>query len=188
MKSSLTGIIVSGILLAGLPFVAIAKHWHIEAKDVRFEIPTNISQKSSSENVDLWTEINTLDLSELTGSDHIRQWDNVYVHMAKGPDLIAYPFAITHEMPRVRRDGYAFSVKGTVTEREDKIIKLRYHFETFLPPRTARNLISNPGDADTTIELAVNKQAVARLVSVNIDGVRYPYRVLEKPVLRGLSQ
>lgn len=188
MKSSLTGIIISGILLAGLPFVAIAKHWHIEAQDVRFEILTDISYKSGSENVDLWTEINTLDLSELTGADNLRQWDSVYVHMAKGPDLIAYPFGVTHEMPRVRRDGYAFSIKGTITEREGDTIKLRYHFETFLPPRPVRNLIADPDHAGTKIELAVNKQAVARLVSVNIDGVRYPYRVLEKPVLRTTSQ
>lgn len=188
MKSSLSGVIVSGMLLAGLPFVAIAKHWHIEAKDVRFEVPSSVSTKFSSENVDLWTEINTLDISELTGTDHVRQWDTIYVHMAKGPDLIAYPFAITHEMPRAKRDGYAFSVRGTVTEREGTTIKLKYHFETFLPPRQVRNLITDPDNTNTTIELAVNKQAVARLVSVNINGVRYPYRVLEKPVLRGLPE
>ena len=187
MKSSLTGVLVSGMLLAGLPFMAIAKHWHIEAKDVRFEIPTSVTTKFNSENVDLWTEINTLDIAELSGADHIKQWDTIYVHMAKGPDLIAYPFAVTHEMPRTIRDGYAFSVKGTVTEREGSIITLKYHFESFLPPRQVRHLITDPDTPNTTIELAVNKQAVARLVSVNINGVRYPYRVLEKPVLRGIA-
>ena len=185
MKSSLSGMLISGILLAGLPFVAIAKHLHIEDQDIRFAVPSEITSSYSSENVDSATEINTLDLSELTGSDNLKVWDTVYIHMAPGPDLIAYPFAVTHEMPNTRRDPYAFSIRGTVTEREGDIIKMRYNFETFLPTQDLKPVLeSGPRTQTAQIELAVSPQAIARLVAVNIEGVRYPYRVIEKPVLR----
>lgn len=189
MKSSVSGMILSGVLLAGLPFLAIAKHWHIESNDVRFEVPSTLFSSFDTENVDSLSEINTLDLSELTGTDNLRVWDTAYLHMAPGPDLIAYPFAITHEMPNTHRDPYAFSIRGTVVEREGDIIRMRYNFETFLPTHDLKPVIEmGAREQGATIELAVNQQAVARLVAVNIEGVRYPYRVIEKPVLKGLTQ
>ncbi len=183
-----SGVIISGFILAGLPFAAIAQHWHVASKDVLFAVASDLSAQQNIENVDIQSEINTLDLSELTGVNNIHAWDTVFVHMATGPGKIAYPFGLSREKPVMNTSEHAFAVRGTVTAREGDIITLRYNFETFLPTQEMRPLVANGLKPGAEVELAVNRKAVARLVAVKIDGVRYPYRVIEKPVLKGFTQ
>ncbi len=184
---SLSGIFLSGFILAGLPFVAIAKHWHVAAQDARFEMPSQLTIEPLG-SVDIQSEINKLDLSELTGTDNVREWDTVYVHMAYGPNLIAYPFGISKTKPRIRKGDQAFALRGTVTKKEDTTITVHYNFETFSPSGEMKPLLFGDRAADTKVEIAVNRASVARLVAVEVDGVRYPYRVMEKPVLKGLTR
>lgn len=185
---SKAGVIISGLILAGLPFLAIAQHWHVQASDARFTVPAKLSVHSYTENVDIYSEINRLDLDELSGTDNIRERDTVFVHMASGPGTIAYPFGISKSRARTRTEEHAFSVRGTVMARKGKIIDVKYNFETFLPTREMKAVISRSPSRYVNIELAANQQSVTRLVAVQIDGMRYPYRVIEKPVLKGLTQ
>ncbi len=187
-RPSPAGIVISGIILAGLPFIAIAQHWHVESKDVRFAVPSQLEPQPYSENVDIDTEINRLNLDDLSGTDNIQVNDKVYIHMATGPDLIAYPFGISKNKARTRRGEHAFAIRATVTSREDREIEVRYNFETFLPSRNMKSVLSAMRNIPAAVELSVNQNSVARLVAVNIDGTRYPYRVIEKPVLKGLTR
>jgi hypothetical protein len=179
---SRVGVIISGVLLAGIPLLAIASHLHIESQDIRFEIPSALVPRANVDNIDIWSEINELDLSEMSGTDAISRWDDVYIHMATGPNLIAYPFAVTHDRPETHKDGYAFSIRATVIDKADKIITLRYNFESFLPTRELRPRLQTELSTRANIELAVNKHGVARLVAIKLDGLRYPYRVMDSPV------
>lgn len=188
MKASLSGIIISGLLLAGLPFLVIAKHWHVESRAPRFELMSEISVLPDAENMELRSEINRLDLSELSGTDAVEPRDSIYVHMATGPGMIAYPFSVTREKPMSKTDGYAFSIRGSVVERKDDIITVRYNFETFLPSRKLEQKLIARQTPNARIELAVNEQSIARLVNVRVDGESYPYRVIERPVLGGVNE
>ena len=188
LRPSFMRIMIAGLILAGLPFVAIAQHWHITSKDARFEVLTELSVKPDAANVEITSEITQLNLSELTGTNNIKRWDTVYVHMASGPGLIAYPFGISKDRPRGRRDKHAFSLRAFVTEREDDLITLKYSFDTFLPSQDMKPLLRGATYPQTRVEVAVNSQSVARLVAVELDGVRYPYRVIEKPVLKGFTR
>lgn len=185
---SLVRIFLAGLILAGLPFVAIAQHWHIASKDARFEILTELTLKPDAANVEITSEITQLDLNDLSGTNNVQRWDTVYVHMASGPGLIAYPFGISKDRPRSRRDKHSFNLRAFVTEREGDIITLRYSFDTFLPSRDMKPLLRGAKYPQTRIEVAVNSQSVARLVAVELDGIRYPYRVIEKPELKGLTK
>lgn len=188
LRPSFLRILVSGLILAGLPFVAIAQHWHITSKDMRFELPTELTASETNGNVEIRSEINQLDLNELTGTDNVRKWDTVYIHMASGPGLIAYPFGISKNRPRGRRDRHAFTLRGFVTERTDDIISLRYSFDNFLPSQDMKPFLRGKTYAQTRVEVAVNSHAVPRLVAVELDGNKYPYRVIEKPVLKGFMK
>lgn len=143
---------------------------------------------SDAGNVGIVFELNTLDLNEVAGTDNIHPHDIVYIHMQPGPGLIAYPFGISKDKPRTHKDEEAFSIRGTVTSREGKIIKLRYNFDAFAPTQDMKPLFSKGQSRLAQVELAVNKQSVARLAAIELGGVRYPYRVMEKPVLKGLTQ
>lgn len=188
MRPSFTRILIAGLILAGLPFVAIAQHWHITSKDMRFELPTELTASVTGANVEIKSEITQLDLNDLTGTDNIDKWDTVYVHMAGGPGLIAYPFGISKDRPKGRRDRHAFSVRAFVTEREGDVLSLRYSFDTFLPSQDMKPFLRGATYSQTRVEVAVNNQAIPRLVSVELDGIKYPYRVIEKPVLKGLTK
>lgn len=177
------GILLSGLILAGFPLMAIAKHRHIETQDIRFEVPSVMETKAGAENVGLWSEINALDLNELSGTDNIKRWDTVYVHMATGPGLIAYPFGISKDRPVAHKDNRAFSIRGKVMKRDNKTITVRYNFETFLPSQNLKSIVTADHNDDLMVELAVNDQSVARLVALTVDGVRYPYKMIETPVL-----
>lgn len=187
-RPSLAGTIISGLILAGVPFVAIAQHWHVQAKDDRFVVLSELYPLGHSENVDISSEINRLDLEELSGSDNIKARDSVYVHMAAGPEKIAYPFGISKTKTKIRSDEHAFSVKGTVRHKEGSVIDVRYNFETFLPSKDMTSALNSGTPSVVQVELAVNKQATARLVAIEINGQRYPYRVIEKPELNGLTR
>ena len=166
----------------------IAKHWHIENRAPRFVLSSMITPVPNAENMEIMTEINILDLDDLAGTDQIRSRDTVFVHMAMGPENIAYPFAITRDKPHAKSDNYAFYIKGQVVDVDSKIATIRYNFETFLPSRQLGERIGQTRNPDVQIELAVNDQAVARLVAVQVDGTKYPYRVIERPVLGRLSE
>lgn len=187
-RPTVTGVILSGLILAGLPFLAIAQHWHVQAKDARFAVPSQLAFHDYTENVDIDSEINRLDLEQLSGTDNISVRDTVYVHMASGPGMIAYPFGISKTRTASKREEHAFSLRGTVMAREGAIIDIRYNFETFLPTREMKPALASRVDAPVLAELAVNDHSVARLVAIEIGGVRYPYRVIEKPVLKGLTR
>ncbi len=186
-KTSPIGAILSGIVLAGLPLLAIARHRHIETQDVRFVVPATVMPRSDVENLDIWSEINSLDLSELSGTNMVQRGDVVYIHMAAGPDKIAYPFAITPYRPD--SDGTTFfSIRGKVTDRQDDTIIVRYNFETFLPPQALKTVVRQRSDYKASVEVAVNQKAIGRLLAVEVDGVRYPYRMIENPLLKGFTQ
>lgn len=185
---SASRIVLAGIILAGLPFVAIAQYWHIASKDARVTFPSELISISEAGNVAILFELNTLDLNEVAGTDNIHPHDVVYIHMQPGPGLIAYPFGISKDRPKVHKDEQAFSIRGTVTSREGKVIKLRYNFDAFAPTHEMKPLFFEGQSRLGNVEIAVNNQSVARLAAIELGGVRYPYRVMEKPVLKGLTQ
>ena len=185
---SASRIFLSGVILAGIPFIAIAQYWHIASQDARVAFPSELVTPVDTNNVGIMFELNSLDLAEVSGTDNIHPFDVVYVHMQPGPGLIAYPFGISKDKPKIDKNETAFSIRGTVISREGSVINLRYNFDAFFPTREMKPLLS-PGQArHARVELAVNKQSIARLAAVELDGVRYPYRVMEKPVLKGLTQ
>ena len=155
---------------------------------MRVAVSSDLTARQDIENVDIKSEINTLDLSELTGTNNLQVRDTVYIHMAMGPGKIAYPFGVSRERPKTRKNTYAFAIRGTVTQRDGDQVTLRYNFEKFLPTHEMKPLVHTGTNPGTEVEIAINRKAVARLVAVKIDGVRYPYRVIEKPVLKGFTQ
>jgi len=179
--------IITGLILAGFPLLAIARHSYIQDQDVHFEVQSSVSPRADVENFDIWSDINMLDLSELSGSDAFLRGQTVYVHMSKGPQRIAYPFAVTSEPPE-NPEASVFAIRGKVTGREGDTLIVRYNFETFLPPNDLRSVIRLAPNQPAKTVLAVNNQGMARLVSVEVDGKSYAYRKLSVPELNGLTQ
>lgn len=185
-RRTLISTILTGVLLAGFPLMAIARHNYIQEKDVKFEVQTSITPRVNVENFDIWSDINRLDLNELTGGDNYLRGQTVYVHMSKGPNAIAYPFAVTSETRENEKD--VFSIKGKVTGRQENMLLVRYNFETFLPSDALRDVVYSTPNATSSAVLAINDQGVPRLVSVTVDGEVYPYRRSEGFALNGLTQ
>lgn len=186
-RRTIGALFLTGVILAGFPLGAIARHNYIQEKDVQFEVTSAISPRVGVENFDIWSEINFLDLSELTGGDNFLRGQTVYVHMSKGPEKIAYPFAVTAERPETN-DPTVFSIKGRVAGRQNNHLQIRYNFETFLPPDSVRTIFLNDPNTPSSVVLAVNNQGVPRLVSVEIDQQSFPYRKMDVPALSGLTQ
>lgn len=185
-QRALLSTILTGILLAGFPLMAIARHNYIQEKDVKFEVQTSITPRVNVENFDIWSDLNRLDLEDLTGNDNFLRGQTVFVHMSKGPNAIAYPFAVTSEKRQSEKD--VFSIKGKVTGRQDNMLLVRYNFETFLPSDALREVVYSTPTAKSSAVLALNDQGVPRLVSVTVDGKIYPYRRSEGFALNGLTQ
>lgn len=186
-RRTLGALLLTGILLAGFPLGAIARHNYIQDQDVHFEVISAISPRAGVENFDIWSEINFLDLNELTGGDSFLRGQTVYVHMSKGPGKVAYPFAVTSDKPETN-DSSVFAVKGKVSGRQDNALQIRYNFETFLPPNDLKNLVMSNPNTPSTVILALNDQGMPRLVSIEIDGKSYPYRKMDVPSLSGFAQ
>ena len=180
--------ILTGIILGGFPLMAIARHSYIEEQDVRLIVPSNISPRADVENFDIWSDINRLDLDQLSGPDSFLRGQTIYVHFSRGPDKIAYPFAVTNQRPDSLEKN-VFVVRGKVTGRDDSALIIRYNFETFLPSRDIKQLIMNNPSASVMVELAINDQGAARLTTIEIEGEEYPYRKIEVPAaLEGFTQ
>jgi len=186
-RQSLISTLLTGIILAGIPLMAMARHNYIHEKDVQIEILSAISPRAGAENFDIWSEINMLNLSELSGSDSFLRGQNVFVHMSKGPKKVAYPFAITGKMPEIS-DPDIFAIRGKVSGKEDNILFVRYNFETFLPPKDLKSVIRNAPNSPSQTTLAINDEGISRLVSVEINGEVYPYRKTVLPAPNGLTQ
>lgn len=188
-KRTFAGLLVTGIILAGFPLGAIARHNYIQEQDIHFEVISAISPRAGVENFDIWSELNFLDLSELSGGDSFLRGQTVYVHMSKGPGKVAYPFAVTSAKPETN-DKSVFAVKGKVTGRQNGSLQIRYNFETFLPPNDLKNIMLRDPNKPSTVILALNDQGVPRLVSIQVDGKSYPYRKMDVPSFSfsGLAQ
>ncbi len=186
-KRTIGALFLTGILLAGFPLGAIARHNYIQEQDVKIEVKSAISPRVGAENFEIWSEINFLNLAELSGGDNFLRGQTVYVHMSKGPGNVSYPFAVTSDRP-ITNDNTVFAIRGKVTGRENDSLQVRYNFETFLPSTDVKSIFRKNPNAPSTAMLAINEQGVARLVSVQVDGKTYPYRRMEVPALNGLSQ
>jgi len=186
-QRTLYSTLLTGLLLAGIPLVALARHNYIKAQDVRLELNSSISLPAGAENSHIWSEINMLNLSTLAGSDNFLRGQSVYVHMSKGPEKIAYPFAVTNDKPETT-DTNIFAIKGKVSGRENDALFVRYNFESFLPSAKLKSYIRNNPNALSKTLLAVNDQGIARLVSVEISGKRFPYRDADSVALLGFTQ
>ncbi len=186
-KRTFGALILTGILLAGFPLGAIARHNYIQEQDVQIEVKSAISPRVGVENFEIWSEINFLNLEELSGGDNFLRGQTVYVHMSKGPSNVAYPFAVTSDRP-ITNDTSVFAIRGKVTGRENDSLQVRYNFETFLPSKDVKSIFRNNPNTPSTAMLAINDQGIARLVSVKVNGEIYPYRRMEVPALNGLSQ
>jgi len=186
-KRTFGALFLTGILLAGFPLGAIARHNYIQEQDVKIEVKSAISPRAGAENFEIWSEINFLNLAELSGGDNFLRGQTVFVHMSKGPENVAYPFAVTTDRP-VTNDTSVFAIRGKVTGRENDSLQVRYNFETFLPPKEIKSIFRSNPNKPSTAMLAINNQGVARLVSVQVDETVYPYRRMDVPALNGLSQ
>lgn len=167
--------------------MAIARHNYIQDKDVKFTVQTSITPRVNVENFDIWSDINRLDLNDLTGGDSFLRGQTIYVHMSMSSENIAYPFAVTSEKPEANKKDI-FAIKGTVTGRQNNQLLVRYNFETFLPSGDLRDIIYARPNVKSSAVLAINDQGIARLVSVNVDGEIYPYRRIEGFALDGFTQ
>lgn len=186
-KRTFGALVLTGVLLAGFPLGAIARHNYIQEQDIQFEVPSAISPRIGVENFDIWSDINFLDLNELTGGDNFLRGQTVYVHLSKGPNKIAYPFAVTADRPETN-DPNVFSIRGRVAGRQNNHLQVRYNFETFLPPEQVRSIFLSAPNTPSSVILAVNDQGVPRLVSIEIEDKSFPYRKMEVPALSGLTQ
>ncbi len=179
-RPSRIALIISLILMTGFPLAAIARHNHIQAQDIKFSVPISITPQVDTENFHIWSDINLLDLQELTGPDHFLRGQNVYVHMAMGPNSIAYPFAVTSTRPKTV-GSQVFMIKGKVTGTEDQNLIVRYNFETFLPSHSVKSVVrENPG-LPASARLAINERGQARLIGLKINGQDYAYRKAATP-------
>lgn len=186
-KRTVLASLATGVILAGFPLVAIARHSYIQEQDTHFTVEANISPRSDVENFDIWSDLNMLDLESLSGGNNFLRGQTVFVHMSKGPNNIAYPFAITADRPNVIDDA-VFTIRGKVTGHQDAKLIIRYNFETFLPSEAIKNVVrSDPASPAKTI-LAINDKGAARLVSVEIGGNIYPYRKMELPSFESFSK
>ena len=186
-RRTLITTIITGLVLAGFPLIAIARHSFIQDKDIHFSVQSSISPRADVENFDIWSDINMLDLKELSGSDRFLRGQSVFVHMSKGPGNIAYPFAVTSEQPKSLEDS-VFTLKGKVTGRENNTLVVRYNFETFLPPKDLKKAVMSSPNTPAISVLAINDQGTPRLVSVELNGKTYPYRKMDAPELNGFTQ
>ena len=186
-KRTFFSTVLTGVILAGFPLMAIARHNFIQDKDVKFEVQTSITPRVNVENFDIWSDINRLDLRELTGGNKFLRGQTIYVHMSKGPGTIAYPFAVTPEEPE-NIDKEVFFLKGRVTGRQDDMLLVRYNFETFLPTEELRDVVYSDPNAPSSAILAINDQGIPRLVSIKVEGKTYPYRRMDGFGFKGFTQ
>jgi len=186
-KRTLFASVLTGVILAGFPLIAIARHSYVQDQDIHFEVNSTISPRSDVENFDIWSDINMLDLVKLSGSNAFLRGQTVFVHMSKGPNNIAYPFAVTSDRPETT-DKTVFTIRGKVTGRDTTTLIVRYNFETFLPSKPIQKIVrAHPSNEAKTI-LAINDKGVARLVSVEINGKNYPYRKIDLSSFDGFTQ
>ena len=178
---------LAGLIMGVMPFIAIANHLYIQSQDEKFEIIAQFSMRAGTDLYEITSELNHLSLSELSGADEFKRGETVFVHMAKGPEAIAYPFALTTHSAKAF-DENAFTLKAVIVEADTETVNLRYNFEKFLPSRDLKQRLSQKISLPTKIELAVNSHSVPRLSAVIVDGQKFAHQVIDESFLDVLYQ
>jgi len=174
--------------MAGTPLVAIARHFHVQPTDFRFHVPANISQTLGEDRISIKTPIHILDMSTLTGVDDVSPDDIVYVHMAKGPDFLAYPFALTRSRPSTTDSPEMFSVRAQVVKMDQNNVSLRYTFDTISLTSALDEALIRNADISVKAEITVRPNASPLLTAIIIGEDRYSQRVIVKPELKAFTQ
>ncbi len=180
-------IILTGAILTGLPLAAIARHIHNEVTDIRIELPVEIMTELGSERLLLKSSISTLNLKDINGADRVDVGDSIFVHMARGPDKLAYPFAVTRNSPTAENRSFVFSIKGQISYANADLVKVSYPFENFVARPALIDRLNDGPAKQSSIELIVKPNRVARLAAVKIEDQRYDHPVIEKPELFGFT-
>jgi len=134
------------------------------------------------------TPIHILDMSTLTGVDDVNPDDLVYVHMAKGPEYLAYPFALTRSRPSQNNASEMFSVRAQVVEIDQNDVTLRYSFDTAALSKTLDDALNRNTNKSVKAEIAVRPNAAPLLTAIIIGEDRFSQRVILKPELKAFTQ
>ena len=187
-KISIFRLVAALIIMGVFPVIAIGNHLNIQSQDNIFEVSAQISPRLGSDSYDIFSEINVLSLSELSGVDKIDERDIVLIHMAKGPGNVAYPFSITRENSILEHDGFAFTIKGQIVKLDGERATLKYNFESFLPTRKMEAALINSPYGEKQVRLAVNSQSTPRLTGIIFDGHTYRHSTIYNPLSTGTGQ
>ena len=179
---------ICGLILAGMPLVAIARHLHVHDSNLRIQVPLEISQTLGSNQIVLQTPLHAIDIDQITGVDEVTPGDTVYVHMARGPDRIAYPFALTRTPPDQNKSDHFFALRGWVRGINNSQITLGYRFDTASLSTELDQALSAQPDAQLSAEIAIKDKGTSLLTAIYVGEERIAQRVIENPELKALTQ
>ncbi len=187
-SAPLFGFLLSGLVLSALPLVAVARHVHIDAQTQYLTLPVKVQYDEKTNRADISLEFENLNLDEMNGADAFLVGQTIYVHLARGPETVAYPFAVTAQQPRFNPEAQSLALLGTVKETKPDEVSIAFRFQSLHPTSEFRPILRRAAGGSTAVELAINKRAQARIHGLDVDGEYYPYRVIEKPELEGWTQ
>lgn len=175
LRLSLPRLILTGLILSALPAASLTRQSLAKTSSTVITLPATITQIGGG--YVLMTELNTLNLNALAGTDTMKRGDVVYLHLnveqAKNESplfVLDYPYAISQNRP-VRLSEDTISLRGIVTDRNENTIAVDYLFETISAQKgLAKLFASKTLPLKSEILLRVNKRAVGQVKSIKIDG------------------
>lgn len=175
---SLQRILLAGFILTALPAASLARQSITAERPLELTLPANF--KTAASFIQLSTDINSLNLADLSGNTGIAIGDVIYVHLntsaaldIPSTQLLRYPYAVSQNRP-YRSDDSTVSLRGVVTGRDDQTLSVSYHFEVIPSSKDLEDKLQRSENG--TITLAVNRRAVGHVLSVKIDEETFTIR------------
>ena len=175
---SLQRIILAGFILTVLPVASLARQSIAAERPLELTLPASF--KSAASSIQLSTDINSLNLTDLAGNTDIAIGDVIYVHLNTSPALdlqstqiLRYPYAVSQNRP-YHSDDSTVSLRGVVTGRDNQTLSVSYHFEVIPSTKALEDKLQR--NENGAITLAVNRRAVGHVLSLKIDDETFMIR------------
>lgn len=188
---SIKGLLLSGVILSVGPFTPGLASWYVPQTE-RLVLPSTTLDLITVQSYHAKTSLNIIKTDQLSGDNRFEPHDTIYVHIFRGPENSGYPFAISHNRPKLNpQNDHTLVLRGIIDTISDDTLYINYGYENFRT-KLSDIYVDNPDglglELELDLELQINPYGHSRLAAIHSEQDSQYYPLIDSPVLFGFMK
>ncbi len=180
---------LAGLFIMIAPLLVLAFQTYRMESGTQLRLPAQINLIKPLSKYVLTTPLNTIDTRKVTGHNHFKIGQDIFVFLSPGPNDIWYAYAVSKgSSSQECKVQSCLVLTGKVRKIDQSTLHIRYQYEDYTLSRSALKSLGESQTEAFEIILSVGRDGSARVRQLLQNGTIVPQPNIPIPELLGLSQ